>query len=267
MKGGLAGSMAGMLQVTSLMWVRTTMNYQYRYGGSLPNALKTLMADGGILRFYRGYGFAMFQAPLARFGDTAANVGALAILDNLEYTKDWNTGIKTLFGSASAASWRIFLMPIDACKTMLQVEGKDGLKKLGQKIKVGGPRVLWHGAAGAVSATFVGHYPWYATYNLLDVKVPKYEDTRWKKLGRDAGIGFCASIVSDTCSNSIRVLKAYKQTAEVPVTYPEAIKTIVAKDGIIGLFGRGLTTRYLANGLNGMLFSVAWKGFQDMLGM
>lgn len=31
-KGGIAGSSAMALQVGSLMWLRTTMNYQYRYG-------------------------------------------------------------------------------------------------------------------------------------------------------------------------------------------------------------------------------------------
>eukprot|EP00939_MAST-03C_sp_MAST-3C-sp1_P001857 g1857.t1 len=243
-KGGFAGSMAAALQVTTLM-----------VGGGV----------NGLLRFYRGYGFAMLQGPLARFGDTAANVGALALLDNLESTKHWAPELKTVFASMSAASWRVCLMPIDACKTILQVEGKDGLSKLRAKVRAGGPGVLWHGAGGAVGATFVGHYPWFATYNALDARVSK-EYTGAKKLARNAGIGFCASIVSDTCSNSIRVLKAYKQTSTVPVSYVEAAKTIIGKEGVIGLFGRGLATRYMANGLNGMLFSVAWKSFQEMLG-
>jgi len=84
---------------------------------------------------------------------------------------------------------------------------------------------------------------------------------------RNAGMGFCASIVSDTCSNSIRVLKAYKQTSTVPISYQAAAKTIIAKEGLLGLFGRGLGTRFLANGLNGMLFSVMWKKFQKDLGL
>ena len=29
--GGIAGSMAMVVQVSTLMWMRTTMNYQYRY--------------------------------------------------------------------------------------------------------------------------------------------------------------------------------------------------------------------------------------------
>lgn len=43
-----------LLQVTSLMWIRTIMNRQYRYGGTFANSAKELWAEGGIPRFYRG---------------------------------------------------------------------------------------------------------------------------------------------------------------------------------------------------------------------
>jgi hypothetical protein len=46
---------------------------------------------------------------------------------------------------------------------LLQVEGKNGVSALGTKLKAGGPRVLYHGALAASAATFVGHYPWFAT--------------------------------------------------------------------------------------------------------
>ena len=34
------------------------------------------------------------------------------------------------------------------------------------------------------------------------------------------------------------------------------VQEVLAKDGVIGLFGRGLKTKILANGLQGMLFTV-----------
>jgi len=40
---------------------------------------------------------------------------------------------------------------------------------------------------------------------------------------------------------------------------------IVEKDGVIGLFGRGLKTRILVNGLQGLLFSVLWRLIDDAL--
>lgn len=47
------------LQVLSLMWMRTTMNYQYKYGTKTTQALKKLYGEGGIRRFYRGLGPAL----------------------------------------------------------------------------------------------------------------------------------------------------------------------------------------------------------------
>jgi hypothetical protein len=40
---------------------------------------------------------------------------------------------------------------------------------------------------------------------------------------------------------------------------------ILDRDGWGGLFGRGLKTKILTNGLQGMLFSVYWKMGQDYL--
>jgi hypothetical protein len=58
----------------------------------------------------------MLQGPLSRFGDTASNTGILTLLNNLESTKDINVGFKTVAASASAAMFRIVLMPIDTVK-------------------------------------------------------------------------------------------------------------------------------------------------------
>jgi hypothetical protein len=44
-----------------------------------------------------------------------------------------------------------------------QVEGQHGLQHLWQKVKAGGPGVLYHGATASIAASFVGHYPWFTT--------------------------------------------------------------------------------------------------------
>ena len=260
--GGIPGAAAMGIQVLSLMWLRTTVNYQYRYGMSTTQALKTLYAEGGVGRFYQGIGPALIQGPLSRFGDTAANTGVMAFMDSHPNTRDLPVGVKTLAASAAAGLFRIFLMPVDAMKTIMQVEGKRGLPALGAKVRAGGPQVLYHGALAASAATFAGHYPWFATYNFLNSALPVYDDLP-KKLTRAAFIGFCASAVSDTVSNSIRVVKTTKQTATVPMTYPEVVKQVVAKDGVLGLMGRGLKTKIISNGIQGLMFSVLWRLGQD----
>ena len=93
------------------------MNYQYRHGSSTSQAIRTLWAQGKLRRFYRGVGPALLQGPLARFGDTAANSALLAVLEDT----DVPLTVKTAAASLTSATWRIFIMPIDAAKTTLQV--------------------------------------------------------------------------------------------------------------------------------------------------
>ena len=86
-----------------------------------PTCLHFCLLQGGIVRFYRGYFPALVQGPVSRFGDTASNAGMLALLDSYESTKGLPTGVKTMSASAVAASFRLFLMPIDTVKTIMQV--------------------------------------------------------------------------------------------------------------------------------------------------
>ena len=76
-------------------------------------------------------------------------------------------------------------------------------------------------------------------------------------------IGFCASLVSDVTSNSIRVIKTTKQASETALTYRGAVLAIMARDGLHGLFFRGLSTRIMANAVQGMLFTIMWKGLEE----
>ncbi len=233
-----------------------------------------------------------------RFGDTAANVGILALLDSVSWAQGFPLPLKTLCGSVAAGTWRIFLMPVDTSKTVMQVEGKDGLTNLYDKVKESGPGPLYRGAFASAAATAVGHFPWFLTYNYLNEILPLIEGNGEKdsmlilmKLGRSAFLGLSASCVSDICSNSLRVIKTTKQTAGLneasdgrasstavtstdntkpqtnlsgEISYVDAVKIILEKDGWEGLFGRGLKTRLLTNALQGAAFSVLWRYFQEI---
>lgn len=74
-----------------------------------------------------------------------------------------------------------------------------------------------------------------------------------------------SSLVSDVCSNAIRVLKTYKQTSVEPIGYIEAATKIIEADGVTGLLFRGLTSKLTANALNAMLFTVVWKAISERL--
>ena len=84
-------------------------------------------------------------------------------------------------------------------------------------------------------------------------------------LVRNGVIGMVASIVADTCTNVIRVIKTNKQSlgTKHSISYMETIRMILAADGWAGLFGRGLRTRYLANALQSIVFTIIWRGLAE----
>lgn len=181
-------------------------------------------------------------------------------------------------------------MPIDASKTAMQVEGAEGLKRLWTSVVSSegvGPKALYRGALAQVAATTAGHFPWFTTYNLLDANIPSANsDTHglFITLARSALLGLGASCVSDCVSNPLRVIKTTKQTAQLvtdsqggmsksnkqrvkELSYPEIVAMIIEQDGVVGLMGRGLQTRLLTNAIQGAVFSVLWKYFQQAGGV
>ncbi len=70
----------------------------------------------------------------------------------------------------------MILTPIDTLKTTLQAQGARGTALLRRRIRTDGIGSLWWGAFATAAATFVGHYPWFATVSSiretsLDVKL------------------------------------------------------------------------------------------------
>ena len=191
--GGLSGWLAGIVQVLFLMWLRTTMNYQYRYGASTLTAIRTLYAQGGVPRFYRGIGWALLQTPLSRFGDAAANSGVLELLS----TSPLPMSLRTAIAGLTASLWRVMLTPLDTLKTTLQVEGSGAYDLLIEKVTKHGIGELYAGSLATLAASFIGSYPWFVTFNYLDAHLPKIDPSGplRAKASRSALLGVS---VSDT---------------------------------------------------------------------
>ena len=251
-------SVSGMIamgsQVTLLMWLRTSVNYQYRNGGGVRDTFHKLYKEGGIKRFYRGYPIAMLQAPLSRFGDIAS----YSMVSQYSEINNISLPLQTAMGTIISSLWRFTLMPIDTAKTMLQVHGNTGVQVIKEKYKNQGVRSLYHGYLGTVGATSLGYYPWFFTFGYLDKQVPNGE-TSIEKLSRNAAIGFAASFTSDVVSNSARVLKTIKQTSGNNLSYLEHGKNIIKKDGFFGFATRGLATKIISNGIQSATFTILWK--------
>ena len=268
-RGGINGSFAACLQVLSLMWIRTIISYQYRFGVSFSQAMHELYSQGGILRFYEGLSYAIVQGPLSKFGIIAAHEGSRTLMKHLKLMKPIYTSLLVTF---LTVSWRVFLMPLETCKTVLQVQGSSGFRKMMKEVVRGRVSLLYEGSAAVVLLTFVSHYPWFFVHDWLESYVPKPTETK-KILLRTASISFVATLVSDVCSNCLRIIKTMKQTAlssnqlipgpsDGSISYVEAIQRIYSENGVLGLFGRGLLTRVLANGLQTVIFTFIWKLLQ-----
>ena len=125
-RAGLNGYKAMTIQVFSLMWLRTIMNYQYKNGGTFKEVFLKLYKEGGIRRFYSGIIPALIQGPLCRFGDTFSNAIILNILKNYNLP----IFIKTGLTSTTAGLIRIILSPVVILKRNQQVEGGNAIAKL-----------------------------------------------------------------------------------------------------------------------------------------
>ena len=256
---GISSFASMSIQVVTSMWVRTIINHQYRYGNSFYTTSKQLYSEGGVLRFYRGFLPAMTLGPLLRTSGIMSNTYVL------NKFKDTNVpmSVQTLIGTGLATICRISLLPLSTYKNIVQVEGKNGFHILKQKIRSNGPHVLYNGSVAGIMVSSTAYYPWYFTFNIMDKYLPNYQDQLHKTI-RNGSIGFCASVISDCVSNSFRILKIYKQTHQTHLSYLQIIKTIQKNDGYMGIFSRGLSTRIIVNGIQGILFTICWKSIEEM---
>ena len=260
---GISSFASMSIQVITSMWVRTIINHQYRYGNSFSQTARILYREGGALRFYRGFLPTIALGPLSRTSGIMSNTYVLNKFKDTSVPMS----IQTLAGAGLATVWRILLLPLSTYKNMVQVEGKNGFGILKRKIRLNGPHVLYNGSIAGILVSSVSYYPWYFTFNVMDKYIPNYSDQMHKTI-RNGSIGFCASIVSDCFSNSFRILKIYKQTHKTHLSYWQIIQKIKKTDGYIGILSRGLSSRIIVNGIQGILFTICWKYLeeQDLFG-
>ena len=261
--GGVPGAAAMVLQVLLLCWLRAIVHYQQAKGGSMAAAARAMFAEGGLGRFYQGAPAALLQAPLCRFGDTAATAGALHLLAPTRLP----LAAQTAVASAAASAWRFALTPLETTKLMVEVWGvRRGLSLLRRRLATQGAGALYAGAwAGAVAAA-AAHWPWFLTHTWLTRILPPGR-TRAGELWRSAGSGFVASLASDVFANPARVLKTRVATATTAgaMSYAEAARGVVAEGGVWALLTRGLSAKISVNALQGLVFSVLWRLCQDAM--
>ena len=252
-KTGFAG---GAIQVTSLLWLRTANNYQYKHGTGLLDTMNTLYKEGGVLRFYRGYFPSLFLGSSIKFGEINAYY----------YSKqcNFNEMEKLMFISSISSLLKLAFVPIDTLDIFLQVEGKKGVQTLKNKVNSQGVRVLYYGLTPWITSNFISTFSWYNTHNYLDNKFKNYGKEGVEFNIKNGLIGLSASIVSDTITNPLRILKIYKQSNTSQVSYTETYKNIIETRGASELFLRGLKTRLMIHGLQNVFFTIVWKNLEKV---
>ncbi len=153
-----------------------------------------------------------------------------------------------------AALFRVCLTPLDTFKTTLQTRPNAYLL-LKHRYQQEGLSSFYYGAMGNATAAIMSHYPWFTTYHFLQQQLPLCSVPYL----RNGFIGMCSSMVGDITCNSIRVLKTFRQTHPQKISYLQAFHQIPFKS----LLTRGLKTRLMVNGIQGLLFSVLWNVFQE----
>lgn len=156
------------------------------FGLTIRFTLRYLTCPRGSLRYILAPSIA--AQITARFGDTAANAGILALLSSNPFLAKLPSPVKTVFSSTAGALFRMVLVPVDTLKvrsnpcgcsragfgrssirltrhspaqtTMQTQGGASGVTILKERIKAYGIGTLWYGAFATAAASFVGSFPW-----------------------------------------------------------------------------------------------------------
>jgi len=244
------GATSGLFQVTTLLWLRTINNYQYRYGTTLTGTIKTLYNSGGILRFYRGYIPSLIVASNCKF--TELNAYYYTNINNFSKHE------QLLFIAATSSLTKLSLVPIDTLDVVLQVEGTKGVNLLKKKIKNNGYKVLYYGTTPWIMSNLVGTYSWFNVHNYLDTKYKNQYTNGLEFNIKNGAIGLMSSLTSDILTNPFRILKINKQSNANNISYLNTLKTI----DISELFLRGLKTRMIIHGIQNVAFVIMWKNLE-----
>jgi hypothetical protein len=243
---GLTGASAMCIQITTLYWLKTITNFQYRYGGSFKSTYKELISQGGFKRLYSGYPPSLLMGGLCRFGD-------IAIYSHIEDNFDGKTPLdRSIATSVLSSIWRINLMPIDTLDVSLQVEGKNAKKVLINKLKTNGPSVLYYGGLGWTFTNLIGNFTWFYTYRYTS-------EFSNNSILHNSIQGIGCSLISDVATNPIRVLKTYKQSYPEKISYHDTYTKIRRDHSLMNYLFRGLSSRILFHGLQNAIFLVLWK--------
>ena len=243
---GMAGGIAGSIQLTSLYWLRTIMKYQYVYPQNLKQVSVKLLGEPDKLRFFRGFSPNIAKVTLGKVGESS-----LIKVFNSQDNK-YSLVSNTLLSASVITGWKTLMMPLDTLGNCYQVHGKQGKYIMKDRIKKYGYKTLWSGTLVYLNISFINYTIWIYIYHKLNTSLPYTINTDV----RNALIGLGSTFLSDIAVNPLRVLKTNIQSQNDKKTYQKLCQEILIKDK--GIY-RGFKTKMIFNCFNGALYVVLWK--------
>lgn len=177
-------------------------------------------------------------------------------------SKDLSHSEKISLIALTSTLWKYSLIPLDTLTNIYQVRGLESKSLIKHKLqKLGFVKTFYSGGSLYLSNMFIGSYIWYTFYMIFDKTAPilKYNDLR------NAGIGFSCTLITDLTLNPLRIIKTYKQSSPLYITYMDSFKKIVVDKGLSNYLGRGLRTRLILNCINSSIYVVLWKRIENYL--
>lgn len=248
-----AGFTAGTIQMSSLYWLKTPIKYQYVYNTGIHETFKILLNNKDKYRIFRGIIPSVLKVSLGKVGEA----GFMTYFKPENNQKDILKN--TVISSACISLWKVSLMPFDTLGNSYQVNGKDTLEIVKNKIKVNGLKTLYDGTTVYGAITLINCSIWLYIYNNLNLKL----DYEMNKDLRNGIIGFSATIISDLVINPLRIVKTYKQSSKEAISYKEICKKVFSSMKISDFY-RGIKVKMVFNCFNSSLYIILWKRLEEL---
>jgi hypothetical protein len=238
---------ASVLNTSLFLWLNTITQHQYKNGKNFKMTVNELYKNGGISRFYNGFIPTVINTSCNRFIDYLTH----------EMTQVDDLLSKVFIGGVFASVFKIFIAPLETYKIMNQIHGKKAVKLIKLRIKNNGIKSLWKGSGDIALSNFVEHVGWFNTYEYFDRNLPKDMNI----ILRSGFLGLSSSVTTDIMSNHLKIIKTMKQTTDL--CYNDIVREIIRKNGVHGLFFRGLGTKLMTNSLYGITFSLLFSTLKN----
>lgn len=228
--------------------VRLQTNHNNMFKSTFDCIKYTYTNEGITKGFYKGVSSPMFGAILENAVLFVTYGQTYKYLDTKSNSNLSDLSKIIISGGVAGSFVSFVLTPVELVKCKLQVanltDAKNNhtvMKTISNTIKQNGVKALWKGQSSTFIRESLGGSVWFGTYEVTKKELKKLdknnENKQWHSLlgGGLAGVMFNFTLFPvDTVKSLVQI--------DHHITVPQAVKTIIAKNGIAGFYkGLGIT--------------------------